>query len=98
MAEPGSKKLLEAYSDAVGLDHFIGLGYLPEAMMNYLSRLGWSYDASTEIFTRAELIEKFTLDRVNSSPASHDPDKLFWLEGEWMKTLTLEQKVAGVLP
>ena len=54
--------------------------------MNYLARLGWSYDAIQEIFTRAELIEKFTLDRVNSSPASHDPDKLFWIEGEWMKT------------
>ena len=73
-------------------------GYLPDAMMNYLARLGWSYDDSQEIFTRAELIEKFSLDRVNSSPASHDPDKLFWLQGEWMKTLSLEQKVEGVLP
>ena len=47
---------------------------------------------------RAELIEKFTLEKVNSSPASHDQDKLFWIEGEWMKTLPLEQKVEGVLP
>ena len=46
----------------------------------------------------AELIEKFTLDRVNSSPASHDPDKLFWIEGEWMKELPLDKKVAGVVP
>ncbi len=76
-----------------GLDHFIELGYLPEAMMNYLARLGWSFDGEQEIFTRAELIEKFTLERVNSSPASHDPDKLFWIESEWMKTLSLEQKI-----
>jgi glutamyl-tRNA synthetase len=98
VAEPGSKKKLSKRFGAVGLDHFIDLGYLPEAMMNYLARLGWSYDASSEIFSRAELIEKFSLERVNSSPASHDPDKLFWIEGEWMKTLPLERKVEGVLP
>ena len=67
-------------------------------MMNYLARIGWSLDATQEIFTRAELIEKFTLDRVNSSPASHDPNKLFWIEGEWMKTLPIERKLAGCLP
>ena len=73
-------------------------GYLPEAMMNYLARLGWSYDASQEIFSRAELIEKFTLDRVNSSPASHDQDKLFWIEGEWMKTLPHRPEGRGRAP
>ena len=73
-------------------------GYLPEALLNYLARLGWSYDASQEIFSRAELIEKFSLDRVNSSPASHDQDKLFWIEGEWMKALRIDRKIAGVLP
>jgi glutamyl-tRNA synthetase len=98
VAAPGSKKKLSKRDGAVGLDEFIRLGYLPEAMMNYLARLGWSYDASQEIFTRAELIEKFTLERVNNSPASHDPDKLYWIEGEWMKGLPLEKKVAGVLP
>ncbi len=98
VAEPGSKKKLSKRFGAVGLDHFIREGYLPEAMMNYLARLGWSYDASSEIFTRAELIEKFSLDRVHSAPASHDPDKLYWIEGEWMKTLPMERKVEGVLP
>lgn len=98
VAAPGSKKKLSKRDGAVGLDHYIGLGYLPQAMMNYLSRLGWSYDAEQEFFTRAELMEKFSLDRVNSSPASHDPDKLFWLQGEWMKTLTLDQKVEGSIP
>jgi glutamyl-tRNA synthetase len=98
VAAPGSKKKLSKRDGAVGLDHYIELGYLPDAMMNYLARLGWSYDASSEIFTRNELIEKFSLDRVNSSPASHDPDKLFWLQGEWMKLLPLAQKLEGVLP
>ena len=106
VAEPGSKakmskRKIEEYEKQgvlVYLHQYIEKGYLPEAMLNYLARLGWSYDASQEIFTRAELIEKFTLDRVNSSPASHDPDKLFWIEGEWMKALPLDRKVEGVLP
>ncbi len=98
VAAPGSRKKLSKRDGAVGLDEYINRGYLPSAMMNYLSRLGWSYDDTQEIFSREELIEKFSLDRVNSSPASHDPDKLFWIQGEWMRKLPLEQKVDGVLP
>ena len=82
----------------VYIHQYIEKGYLPDALLNYLSRLGWSFDGTQEIFTRPELIEKFSLERVNSSPASHDQDKLFWIEGEWMKTLPLEKKVEGVLP
>jgi glutamyl-tRNA synthetase len=98
VAAPNSRKKLSKRDGAVGLDHYIDLGYLPDAMMNYLARLGWSYDGEQEIFARAELIEKFSLERVNSSPASHDPDKLFWIEGEWMKTLPIDAKVEGCLP
>jgi glutamyl-tRNA synthetase len=98
VAAPGSRKKLSKRDGAVGLDEYINKGYLPAAMMNYLSRLGWSLDASQEIFSRAELIEKFGLDRVNSSPASHDSDKLFWVQGEWMKTVDLADKVEAVIP
>ena len=106
VAEPGSKAKMskrktQQYEDQgvlVYLHQYIERGYLPDALLNYLARLGWSYDATQEIFSRAELIEKFTLERVTSSPASHDQDKLFWIEGEWMKVLPLEPKVAGVLP
>src|SRR5262249_48604233 len=56
VAAQGSRRKLSKRDGAVGLDHYIGAGYLPEAMMNYLARLGWSLDASQEIFTRAELI------------------------------------------
>ena len=106
VAEPGSKVKIskrkmeeyEAKGVLIYLHQYMERGYLPEALLNYLARLGWSYDASQEIFSRAELIEKFTLDKVNSSPASHDQDKLFWIEGEWMKTLPLDRKIAGVIP
>jgi glutamyl-tRNA synthetase len=106
VAEPGSRakmskrKLAEYQKQGilVYLHQYIERGYLPEALLNYLARLGWSYDGTQEIFARDELIEKFSLDRVNSSPASHDQDKLFWIEGEWMKRATLERKVQGILP
>jgi glutamyl-tRNA synthetase len=106
VAEPGSrskmsKRKLAEYEKLgilVYLHQYIEKGYLPEALLNYLARLGWAYDGTQEVFARDELIEKFTLDRVNSSPAAHDQDKLFWLEGEWMKTVPLERKVQGVLP
>ncbi len=96
-----SKRKLAEYEKLgilVYLHQYIEKGYLPDAILNYLARLGWSYDASQEIFTRPELIEKFSLEKVNSSPASHDQDKLFWIQGEWMKTISLEQKVDGDVP
>jgi glutamyl-tRNA synthetase len=104
VAEPGSKKKLskrenyEKLGIHVYLHEYREKGYLPEAMFNYLARLGWSYDDTQEIFTRPELVAKFTLDKVNSAPASHDPDKLFWLQGEWMKRVGPERKYEGVLP
>lgn len=104
VAEPGSKKKLSKRADykdrniKIYLNEYADDGYLPEAMLNYLARLGWSYDESQEFFTRAELIEKFTIDRVNSSPASYDSDKLFWIQGEHMRALTLDQKVKGATP
>src|SRR5207249_11290860 len=52
------------------------LGYLPAGLVNYLGRLGWSLDDKTEIIGLEEMIAKFSLDRVNQSPASFDPEKL----------------------
>jgi len=106
VAEPGSrakmsKRKLAEYEKLgilVYLHQYIERGYLPEAVLNYLARLGWSYDGTQEIFGRDELIEKFSLERVNSSPASHDQDKLFWIQGEWMKSIPLERKAQAVLP
>lgn len=106
VAEPGSKKKIskrkmEEYAKVglmVYLHEYADKGYLPGAMMNYLARLGWSLDDSQEVFGRAELIAKFGLERVKNAPASHDSDKLFWLQGEWMKRLTTAEKVEACLP
>jgi nondiscriminating glutamyl-tRNA synthetase len=74
------------------------LGYLPEGLINYLGRLGWSLDDKTEFMTIQQMIENFSLDRVNDSPASFDPDKLYWLAGEHMKLLPIDQRIAGCIP
>jgi glutamyl-tRNA synthetase len=74
------------------------LGYLRAGLVNYLGRLGWSLDDRTELIPLEEMIANFSLERVNQSPASFDPDKLAWVAGEYMKQLPLEDRVTGVLP
>lgn len=59
-------------------------GYLPEALVNYLVRLGWAY-GDQEVFALPELIEKFTLDHINKSAAAFDPEKLLWLNGYYLR-------------
>ncbi len=81
----------------VMMSYYEELGYLPDAMINGLSRIGWSLDDKQEKISRAELLEHFSLERVNSAPASFDPDKLWWLQGEYMKELPIEQKIDGCI-
>jgi len=61
------------------------MGYLPEAMVNYLVRLGWSF-GDQELFARSELIEKFNWKNVQTSAAVFNPDKLLWMNAEYIKT------------
>lgn len=73
-------------------------GYLPEAMVNYLALLGWSYDDKTEIMSREELIERFTLERVNPSPAAWNYDKLDHFNGLYIRDLPIENLTDRMLP
>lgn len=77
---------------------FQELGYLPEAMINFLALLGWSYDDKTEIMSRAELIERFSLERVNASPAVFNYDKLNHFNGYYIRQLPLEDLTDRLLP
>ncbi len=72
-------------------------GYLPDALVNYLVRLGWSY-GDQEIFTREELIEKFSLDGVSKAAAVFNPEKLLWLNGQYIKNTPTEELVELVKP
>ncbi|MGX7002740.1 glutamate--tRNA ligase [Caballeronia sp. KNU42] len=59
-------------------------GYLPEAVLNYLARLGWSH-GDAEIFSREQFVEWFDLDHLGKSPAQYDPDRLNWLNAHYIK-------------
>jgi glutamyl-tRNA synthetase len=80
------------------VDFYKTVGYLPDAIINYLALLGWSLDDKTEQFTRKELVENFSLERVNKAPASFDPKKLWAFEDRHFQALPLEEKVAMTLP
>ncbi len=68
------------------------MGYLPHALVNYLARLGWSH-GDQEIFSREELIEKFTLEGVGRSPGVFNPDKLLWLNHHYIKSSSPEDLI-----
>jgi glutamyl-tRNA synthetase len=72
-------------------------GFLPEALMNYLARLGWAY-GDQEVFSREDLIEKFDLKNVGKSPSIFDMDKLLWLNGHYLKTLPESEIGARLVP
>ncbi|RKV96203.1 MAG: glutamate--tRNA ligase, partial [Candidatus Saccharimonas sp.] len=65
-------------------------GILPEAMLNFLAQLGWNDGTEQEIFDKEELIEKFSLDRVQKSGARFDEQRLIWLNGQWIRSLDLD--------
>jgi glutamyl-tRNA synthetase len=70
---------------AVAVEWFREQGFIPEALVNYLALLGWSYDAETTFFSREELIEKFDLSKVSHNPAAFDVDKLTWMNGHYIR-------------
>jgi len=84
------KKRLSKRHGATSVMAYQELGFLPEAMVNYLVRLGWSF-GDEEIFSMAELIEKFSLENVGRSAGVFNPEKLLWLNSHYIKEKTPEQ-------
>jgi glutamyl-tRNA synthetase len=82
---------------AQSVEDFRDEGYIPEALVNFLARLGWAYDDKTEVFTREELVRLFSLDRVSSSPAVFDYQKLAWLNGVHLRMLPPDEYADRVL-
>ena len=73
------------------------MGYLPEALVNYLARLGWSH-GDQELFTRSDLIEKFNWKNVQTSAAVFNPDKLLWMNAEYIKTSPPDSVAKTLVP
>ncbi len=91
------KTRLSKRHGAMSVTAYRAMGYLPEAMVNYLARLGWSH-GDQEIFTREELIEKFSLDNVGKSAGVFNPEKLLWLNAHYMRALPPDKLARMVRP
>lgn len=95
MASDGKKKLGKR-DGAKSVSEYRTDGILPEAMLNFLASMGWNDGTEQEIFSKAELIEKFSLERVQRSGARFDEQRLLWMNGHWIRSLTLDDLYARV--
>jgi len=93
---PDGEKLSKRHG-AVSVMEYDRLGYLPQAMMNYLARLGWSH-GNDELFTPEQFIEWFDPAHLSRSAAQWDPKKLNWVNAHWIREMPLEDLAARVAP
>ena len=94
---PDKKKLSKRHG-ATSVLQFRDEGYLAEAILNFLARLGWSLDDRSEVFTREQLVAKFDLDKIEHSPAVFDHAKLDWMNGYYVRQLSDDDLAQRLLP
>ena len=94
---PDRSKLSKRHG-ATSLFAYKEQGYLPEAMMNFLALLGWSLDDKTEVMTRDELVRNFSLGRVGKAGAIFSQEKLMWMNGVYMRQLSIKEFVERSMP
>lgn len=85
------KSKLSKRQGDVAVEEYIAKGYLPEAMVNFLALLGWNPGTTQELFSLQELMESFSLERVQKAGAIFDLQKLAWLQGQWMRRISLPE-------
>jgi glutamyl-tRNA synthetase len=96
MGKDGQK--LSKRHGATAVREFRRQGYLPEALINYISLLGWSWDDKREFFTRDELEQLFTLEKLNKAPGVFDYKKLEWFNGQYIRAKDDEELIGLILP
>jgi glutamyl-tRNA synthetase len=74
------------------------MGFLPDAVFNFMCLLGWSPGDDTEVMTREEIVERFCIDRINDSPATFDSEKLEWMNGVYIRNMDEDTLMAELLP
>src|SRR5437016_612294 len=84
-------KSLSKRHGSVTVDEFRHAGYYAPALLNFLALLGWSYDDKTEIMSRDELVERFSVERIKPSPATFDYEKLDWMNGVYLRALPTDE-------
>ena len=92
---PDGKKLSKRHG-AASVQALRDAGYLPEAVRNYIALLGWGLDESTTLISTEELVEGFSLERVNKAPAVFDEQKLRWMNGRYLRELDPQDLAARV--
>ncbi len=97
LLNPDRSKLSKRQGD-VAVEDYIAKGYLPEALINFVALLGWNPGTEQEFFTREELIEAFSIERVNKSGAVFDLQKLNWMNGHYIRKLPEDQLIDFLLP
>jgi glutamyl-tRNA synthetase len=90
MAPDGNKKLGKR-DGAKSVSEYKNDGILPEALLNFLASMGWNDGTEQEIFSRSELIEKFSLEKVQRSGARFDEQRLLWMNGQWIRRLSVDE-------
>ncbi|MEE8490185.1 MAG: glutamate--tRNA ligase [Acidimicrobiia bacterium] len=94
---PDGRKLSKRHGDTA-LHSYRNGGFLPEAVLNYLGLLGWSFGDDESIFSTAEMVERFELDDIQKNPAIFDNDKLLWMNGVYIRELELDDFIARTRP
>jgi glutamyl-tRNA synthetase len=94
---PDRKKLSKRFG-AQPVSYYEEQGYLPDAIINYLALLGWSYDDKTDILSREQLMQSFSLDRVSIADAMFDPERLLWMNGVYIRALGVAELAERALP
>jgi len=90
------KSKLSKRKNPTSVTFYERMGFLPQAMLNYLGRMGWSMPDEREKFTLEEMIEHFDIQRVSLGGPIFDLEKLSWLNGQWLRELPVEQFAAEV--
>jgi glutamyl-tRNA synthetase len=96
MGKDGHK--LSKRHGATTIREFRKLGYLPQALLNYIALVGWSYDDSREFFTLEELEKLFSMEKINKAPAVFDYQKLDWFNGSYIRGMKPEEFAAAAKP
>jgi glutamyl-tRNA synthetase len=94
---PDRSKLSKRHG-AVSIQEYQKQGYLPETMFNFLALLGWSLDDKTELLNRGELVRYFSIERIGKTGAIFDSDKLNWMNGVYIRSLSIDEFSERVLP
>lgn len=94
---PDGKRLSKRHG-ATSVEAYRDMGYVPEALVNYLALLGWSLDATTTIIDQSTLAENFSLDRISRNPAVFDAEKLEWMNGVYLRNTPPDEFVERMVP